>query len=148
MCTFLHLRPALCIVVGASRLILFLWCNAVFLSPCFKSCPQNPMNEEHICLDWLAGKWRMLSIGWLTQTMKQVHFLSCDHNIIIILAACLRMEDIDSILVFLMNCLPVKISQSSGCMRCLHDMRRLHHLCQDRHPTCAHFKNSGQSTWL
>lgn len=60
MCHFLHLRPALCIVVSAFPLILFLWCNAIFLPPCFKSCPQNPMNEEHICLDWLAAKWRML----------------------------------------------------------------------------------------
>lgn len=44
------------------------------------------------------------------------------------------MEDVDTILIFLFNCLPVQVGQSARCMGRLHDVRRLHHLSQDRHP--------------
>lgn len=55
--------------------------------------------------------------------------------ILLLLATCLWVEDIDAILVFIVHCLPIQVSQSTGCMRRLHDMRRLHHLSQERYPT-------------
>lgn len=56
-----------------------------------------------------------------------------------LLATCLWVEDVDAILVFLGHRLPVQVSQSSGCVRRLHDVRGLHHLRQDRNPACTRF---------
>lgn len=65
-----------------------------------------------------------------------------------LLATCLRVKDIDAILVFLSHRFPVQVSQCSGCVRCLHDVRGLHHLRKDRNPAWTRFLTQDQKKRL
>lgn len=62
-----------------------------------------------------------------------------------LLATCLRVEDVDAILVFLGHGLPVQVRQSSGCVGRLHDVGRLHHLRQDRNPAWGTVCKAGKA---
>lgn len=90
---------------------------------------------------WLAG-WKCQKIGTSlyvkvkTSPQRKTHQNATAYTAFL-LATCLRVEDVDAILVLLSHGLPVEVRQSSGSMWCLHDVRRLHHLCQDRNPACA-----------
>lgn len=69
-----YLWPALCVVLVTFSFCDFVCGAAILLPPCLEGSPENSVDEEHICFDWLAGNSHVKNKHlFFTWKLKQPH---------------------------------------------------------------------------